>query len=329
MRSYLTLIACISLAVCTGCVSHSPGTLYPTSTAALTPTQLSLRDEMESDVRELSMGIGARNAAESIAGIHAGEGWLIDRLADSGLEARRDEIDLEFASVSNIVVELPGTTVPNQIVLLGAHYDTESGSPGANDNASGVALLLAAARRLRDQRLGRTVRVVFFVNEESPFTFGIQMGSRVYAERCRERGDDIVAMIGVDSVGVYSSEPGSQNYPLFLVGLPETANFLAFASNVENKPLLDKVVEVFQTVGRFPSIGVASNARSYARSDHVPFWWQDYPAIGMSDTSEYRYSQYHTAFDVAANLDYDEMARMGEAFIDMVEVLASSDTVLP
>ena len=135
----------------------------------------------------------------------------------------------------------------------------------------------------------RIVRVVFFVNEEWPFSGGIQMGSNVYAKRCKARQDRIVAMIAVDSIGCYSNEKGSQRYPA-MVGwsLPSKGNFVAFGSDLKNRPLLDLVVGLFQKQCRFPSIGAATDSRMAARSDHAPFWWQGYPAIQMSDTSEYR-----------------------------------------
>ena len=113
-----------------------------------------------------------------------------------------------------------------------------------------MALLLATARRLVDHPTGRTVRIVFFVNEENPFSGGIQMGSRIHAERSRARGDDIVAMIAVDSIGYYSSEDGSQDYPAFIGGLPSTGNFVAFVGNKDNRKLVDRVVAVFQNDSR-------------------------------------------------------------------------------
>ncbi len=191
-------------------------------------------------------------------------------------------------------------------------------------------MLLATARRLADTPTGRTVRLVFFVNEEYPFSGGIQMGSRLYAERCRAHGDNIVAMIAVDSVGYYTSAPGSQNYPAFIgVLFPSKGNFIAFGSNRDNQQLLDHVFAIFQEQCRFPAIGVSTDLQAASRSDHASFWWQGYPAIFMSDTSEYRDPNYHRPTDTADQLNYDELARLTEGFIKTVRVLADADTRLP
>ena len=210
MHRWPVCVSILVLSACAGCVHRSPGTLYESSTEELTAHQSQLREQIQRDVEGLSVGIGPRYAGQSLAKILAAEAWIVDRLKASGIESRRDEVDINGPKVANIEASFPGSDRPDEIIVIGAHYDTVMGSPGANDNASGVALLLATARQLRDTPTGRTVRIVFFVNEEYPFSFGLQMGSRVYAERSRARGDNIVAMICIDSIGYYSSEPGSQ-----------------------------------------------------------------------------------------------------------------------
>ena len=325
-------LACILLAsssVAAGCMHRSPGTLYESSTEPLSVHQSRLCEEMRHDVEELSVNIGPRHAGRTLSNVLAAERWIMDQIKASGVELRRDEVDIGGRSVANIEASFPGVEHPDEIIVLGAHYDTVFGSPGANDNASGVAMLLATARRLGDAPLGRTVRIVFFVNEEYPFSGGIQMGSRLYAERCRARGDNIVAMIGVDSVGYYTSAPGSQNYPAFIGALfPSKGNFIAFGSNRDNQQLLDHVIAIFQEQCRFPAIGVATDMKAVGRSDHASFWWQGYPAIFMSDTSEYRDPNYHRPTDTADQLNYDELARLADGFIKTIRILAAADTQL-
>ncbi len=329
MRRWLACILLVSTFASDGCMHRSPGVLYESSTEPLSTYQSQLGEEMRRDVEELSVNIGPRHAGESLANVLAAERWIVDRLKASGVEPRRDEVDLNGPKVANVEASFPGVERPDEIIVIGAHYDTVFRSPGANDNASGVAMLLATARRLGDAPTGRTVRIVFFVNEEYPFSGGIQMGSRVYAERSRARGDDIVAMIAVDSVGYYTSAPGSQNYAAFIGGLPSKGNFIAFGSNRDNQQLLDHVVAIFQEQCRFPAIGVATDLKAASRSDHASFWWQGYPAIFMSDTSEYRDPNYHRPTDTADQLNYDELARLTEGFIRTVRVLAAADTGLP
>ena len=322
-------LAIVLLIPCSGCLHRSPGTLYESSTDPLTSEQATLRDEMRADVETLSVDIGPRNAAQSIPPVLAAEEWITGELRAIGVEPRRDPVAMGEVTVANVEATFTGTTRPDEIIVIGGHYDTVFASPGANDNASGVAMLLALARRLHDAPLDRTVRVVFFVNEEYPFSFGHQMGSRVYAEGCRARGDEIVAMLSVDSVGFFSSEPGSQRYPWYVLGFPSRGNFVAFAANMDNRPLLDRLVELFQEHSRFPSIGVATDSKNASRSDHAPFWWQGYPAVSLTDTSLYRDPDYHSPHDTIDNLAFDEMARLADGLIRTVVAMAGAGTELP
>ncbi len=329
LRSFLSFAAIPAVGILAGCVYRSPGTLQAPSHTPLTPVQQQLRRELVRDVHVLATEIGPRNAAYTPRQLYEAEGWIAGELSEAGLEVHRVEVRMGEARVANLEVTFPGNRLSEQILVFGAHYDTHVGSPGANDNASGVALLLAAARRLRDAEFDRTVRIVFFVNEEYPFTTGIQMGSKVYAKHCLAQGDDLVGVVAVDSVGTYSNEPGSQKYPLLALNLPRTGNFVAFGSNKENVPLLDAVVSAFQAQSEFPSIGIASDSKHASRGDHAAFWWNGYPAIAMTDTSEFRDPHYHAPSDRAENLNYEEMARLAEGFLATIRALADESTELP
>lgn len=318
----------LCLLLVAGCMYRSPGALNEPDMSPPTDEQAKLTEDLKSDVIALSHGIGSRNAALTIKNVLRAERWITGRLEALGLVPKRIAVEMGGAVVSNLEVTFPGNSLVDEVIVLGAHYDTEIGSPGANDNASGVALLLATADALRKSRLDRTIRIVFFVNEENPFSFGLQMGSRVYADQAEKRRDDIVAMVAVDSVGYFSNEPGSQRYPIFALGLPSRGNFVAFGSNKQNIPLLDAITKKFQENSTFPSIGAASDAKHMARGDHAPFWWRGYPAILMTDTSEYRDPNYHLPSDVFSNLNYPQMARLTEGFIRTVEKLGNRSTEL-
>ncbi|MEM7309666.1 MAG: M20/M25/M40 family metallo-hydrolase [Planctomycetota bacterium] len=324
LRLRLALAALLGLLVLGGCSHRSPGVLYQSDRGPLTPAQLGLWEELRADVQAFSREVGPRSAAGSLPKLLDAERWLLARLRAEGMEPERDEVLVNGVMTANVLVTFPGTESPDEILLLGAHYDTVPRSPGANDNASGVALLFALARRLRDDPAPRTVRLAFFVNEEPPFTGGILMGSRVYAERCAARGDDIVLMVSVDSVGYYTSEADSQGQPYFFYGLPEVGNFIAFASDEDHEPLLDRVVSIYQSECRFPSVGIVSTAAS----DHGSFLRQGFPALLLTDTREARDPHSHKPTDVADNLNYDDMARMAEGFLRMVRVLAAAGTEL-
>ncbi len=227
----------------------------------------------------------------------------------------------------NIEVEVAGGSGAGEVVIIGAHYDSVLGAVGANDNGSGVAAVLELARLFRDARPARTVRFVAFVNEEPPFYRSEQMGSRIYARRSRERRDNIVAMLSLETIGYYSNEPGSQRYPFPLrFFYPSTGNFLAFVANLGSRGLLHEALESFRRNAQFPSEGVAAPAfiPGVDWSDHWSFWQESYPALMVTDTAPYRYPHYHTLQDTPDKVDYERLARVVSGLHGMLSDLAQA-----
>jgi Zn-dependent M28 family amino/carboxypeptidase len=218
--------------------------------------------------------------------------------------------------------------VPDEIVVFGAHYDAVMGCPAANDNGSGVAATLAVARALTSAgvpRPARSIRFVFFVNEEPPFFWTEEMGSDVYARACKERGDNIVAMLTPETIGCYSDEPGSQRYPIPIKRFyPDKGDFIAFIGMYEARALIRLCVEIFRKNAAFPSVGAGlpGIVPHVGASDHWSFWRQGYPALMVTDTAPYRYTHYHRATDTPDKLDYEKMARVVEGLQRVVEELA-------
>ena len=179
-------------------------------TPRLTPDEMTLREELIAHVQKLAGQIGERNLAHYRQLTEAAH-YIETELTAAGYQVRWDNYEVQGKTCSNLEAELGGAS--REIVLIGAHYDSVFGSPGANDNGSGVAALLSLARRFAGIHNSKTVRFVAFVNEE-PFYFqSAEMGSFVYAGRCRERGDQISAMISLETIGYFSNRPGSQRYP--------------------------------------------------------------------------------------------------------------------
>jgi hypothetical protein len=231
------------------------------------------------------------------------------------------------APVRNIEAELKGGARASEIVVIGAHYDSVAGAPGANDNGSGVAALLELARLAYGSRPARTVRFVAFVNEEPPFFKSDAMGSLRYAQRSRARGENIVAMVSLETIGYYSDQAGSQRYP-FPLGLfyPRTGNFLAFVSDLASRTLLHEAIGAFRRYARFPSEGVAAPAfiPGVDWSDHWAFRETGYPALMVTDTAPYRYPHYHTAADTPDKVDYERLARAVIGLHAVLKVLADA-----
>lgn len=172
-------------------------------------------------------------------------------------------------------VEKKGSTVPSEIVIVGAHYDSVAGCPGADDNASGVAALLVPARELATANPLRTLRFVAFANEEPPYFQTAEMGSRVFARNCRARGENVVAMMSLETIGYYSDEDGSQKYPApFGAFYPSRGNFIAFVGNLASRALVHRAVGAFRRRASFPSEGGAlpGFVPGVGWSDHWSFW---------------------------------------------------------
>jgi len=226
---------------------------------------------------------------------------------------------------ANFVAELRGSTRPDEIVVLGAHYDTHKNSPGANDNGSALAVLFEAARALTESRPARTLRFVAFTNEESPFTRTKHMGSRVYARECRRRGDNIAAMLCLETLGCYSEQPGSQRLSFGGWLLPRTGDFLALVANRRSTHLLSQVDgAITQTGGvRTRALTLPTHFPAAWSSDHWSFWKEGYPALMLTDTAPLRYRHYHSPEDTADKIDFEWLARVAKAAINAVQRLSS------
>ncbi len=265
---------------------------------------------LERHVRTLAETIGERNVYRPKA-LAAAEAYIADQWQAMGYSVVRQGYEVQGVPCSNLEVSRPGHRHPDAILLIGAHYDSVFGSPGANDNGSGVAALLEISQRFMAAEIARTVRFVAFVNEEPPFFYSKEMGSMRYARAARERGDAIELMLALETIGCYSDKPGSQSYPpLFSYFYPDTANFIAFVSNLRSRRSLRRFAAAFRQHSDFPAERLATFSwiPGVAWSDHQSFWRYGYQALMVTDTALYRYPYYHTAIDKPDHLDFAAMA---------------------
>lgn len=294
---------------------------------ALTPAQKILSQQLHRDVNALAKDIGERNVLLPDKLRNAAD--FVERaLARSGRPVQRQSYEVLNQPCHNLEIEIPGTARREELVVIGAHYDSVPGSPGANDNGSGVAALLALSQSLGQTQPARTLRFVAFVNEEPPhFQTGL-MGSRVYARRSRERGERIVAMLSLETMGYYSETKGSQKYP-FPFGLfyPSRGNFISFVGNSRSADLVRACVRSFRRQAQFPSEGAALPAaiEGVGWSDHWAFWQENYPALMVTDTAPFRYPHYHSIEDTPDKLDYERLARVTEGLEKVILSLVNPD----
>lgn len=276
-------------------------------------------------VRMLGGTIGERNLFRP-QGLRAAVDYIRQVWTGQGFAVVEEAFEVAGQRCVNLVVEQKGSGRPGEIVVVGAHYDSVFGTSGANDNGTGVALLLEMSRALKGESLSRTVRFVTFVNEEPPHFLTEEMGSRVHARQARQRGDSIVAMFSLETLGYYSNARGSQHYP-FPFGLfyPNTGNFLAVVGNIPSRALVVEFLRHFMAVTDFPVEGVASFEwiPGINWSDHWSFWKEGYPALMLTDTAPYRYPEYHSSRDLPEKITASEFARVSHGIIHSLRRLAS------
>lgn len=302
-----------------------PGTSYDGDPPEMTAERLSIAEQAEEYVRVLADDIGARNVMRPDE-MEAAADYLEEALLDAGYErVDRHSFDVDGVTTHNLEVEISGGDRSDEIVVVGAHYDSAYDAPGANDNASGVAGTLALAERFAGSDPSRTLRFVLFANEEPPFFQTESMGSLVYARRSEERAENIVAMISLETIGYFDDTEGSQQYPIGALGwvYPTRGNFVAFVGNLQSRSLVRQSIRAFREVAEIPSEGAALPDRipGVGWSDHWAFWQAGYPAIMITDTAPFRYPHYHTPEDTPDKLDFRRMAVLIEALEHLVATL--------
>jgi Peptidase family M28 len=242
-------------------------------------------------VEQLASKIGERNVF-CPAALQTAASYIKDEWEQQGYEVEQIAYDVSGVRCLNLETTRNGSARQDEVLLIGAHYDTVAGCPGANDNTSGVSALLELSRLFAGVEPTLTVRFVAFVNEEPPFFMTSQQGSMVYAEAARRRGDDIRLMASIETIGWYSSVPGSQNYPpLFNLFYPNRADFIGFVSNFRSRPAMRRLAAAFRANSDFPLETAATFAfvPGVSWSDHRSFWRQGYRAVMITDTAFYRY----------------------------------------
>ena len=224
--------------------------------------------------------------------------------------------------VSNIIA---GDENPGGYYILGAHFDTVAGTPGADDNASGVAVLLEVARLARNLTPPKPWAFIGFTCEEPPAFSTPDMGSRVYAKRARQQKAKILGMLCLEMVGYYSQAPDSQSLPLplKLMGYPTTGNFIGLVSDRRSRPLMERLAAAIKGGGRLPAVTLAVPFGGHILpevrlSDHANFWDEGYPAIMLTDTAFMRNPNYHGPGDVMDRLDLTAMTELTLGLVNFI-----------
>ena len=305
--------------------THMPLKSFTGQLAPLTSEEAETSQRLSQHVQFLSETVGERNLLKA-GTLEAAADYLRTSLEQAGYAVTEQSYSVQNHQVRNLEVKLVGSKNSGETVVVGAHYDSVQGSPGANDNASGVAAVLELAHLLRGFTPRKTIRFVLFVNEEAPYFQTESMGSVVYAKQLHADQVPVSAMISLETIGYYSDAQGSQKYPDLLDLLyPKRGNFIGFVGNPSSRGLLHAVVRRFRETTRFPSEGIAAPEQwsGVGWSDHWSFWQENYPAIMVTDTAPFRYPYYHTAHDTANHVDFARMSRVVCGVRRVVESLSA------
>lgn len=304
-----------------------PGRSHTGPLPPMTDQEKDVSAKVRTHVQMLGETIGERNVFKPAA-LNQAVDYISGELTSMGLEVQTQTYAADDVQVQNLWTTVKGHGREEEIVVVGAHYDSVRGAPGANDNGTGVAAVIEIARMLKDSRPARTVRLVFFVNEEPPFFHTDLMGSVVYARACKARGDRIVAMLTPETIGCYSDERHSQRYPPpFNLFYPSEGNFIGFVGDASARSLVKKCVGSFRKHTMFPCEGVAlpDFITGVGWSDHWSFSREGYPALMITDTAPFRYEHYHTPDDTPDKIDYDRTARVVAGIGRVVKELANPE----
>jgi aminopeptidase YwaD len=264
-------------------------------------------ENLKSHIRNINFD---RNPYDRHAELEQTAQYIEKEFLRIGLELERDFFQWEGKTYRNIVGEKRGTRPPGGVLIVGAHYDTVAGSPGADDNASGVGVLLELARNTQELSLGTTVRWIAFALEEYGYA-----GSIHCAEEAGRRGEKILGMISLEAVGFTGPK---QDYPPYLNPkyYPQVGDFIGIIGNERSKALLEKVHHCFKTrIPQLPSEvllvpGNGEEMEEVRLSDHSSFWDQGFPALLVTDTAFLRNPNYHLPSDTIETLDFEFMRKV-------------------
>ncbi len=302
-----------------------PGDSFQGEVPELSDSQNELACSLKKHVKKLSGELGERNVYK-FAKLEAAAKYLESELSGAGYEVDRQTFRVRGRECANIVVELKGTDLGDQVVVVGGHYDSATGATGANDNGTGAAATVELAKLFAEKETRRTVRFVLFTNEEQPWFQSESMGSLVYARRCKKRLENVVAMFSLETMGYFSDKPNSQRYPQPLDQYyPSTGNFIAFVGDIAAGPLVSWTVKTFREQAQIPSQGAALPGRlpGVGWSDHWSFWQCGYRAVMVTDTAIYRYPHYHKKTDTVDKINFQKMTLVVSGLENVLEQLAS------
>ncbi len=305
-----------------------PGQSFKGPLPGLSPEEASTRDFLSGHLDVLAKQIGERNSVK-YSELQKSADYITEQFVKFGYVPRFQEFDAEGKKYKNIEVELPGSDFNLAKVIVGAHYDSAIGSPGANDDASGIACLLELARSLHGKQNARTVKIVALANGEAPFQATQNSGSYHYAQLAKSASAKIKGMLSLDEIGYYTDSPDSEKLPVSIFSYyPAEGNFVMVVADSQSANLCRDTVAEFRAHTKFPIEGIicqtSTNPQGMIGADHCQFWNAGYPAVMLTDTGFDRYPNVHSQLDNLSQVDTDKLSRVTGGIKSVVLRLANN-----
>lgn len=283
---------------------------------------MDMADYLRQVVTMLAGEIGVRSF-QDLDRLEKTASTISEQFTSFGYQVTRQPFVFSGNTYHNIIAELTGGSSPETVLIVGAHYDSVRTTPGADDNASGVAGLLGLARALAGAQMERTVRFVAFALEERPVYRSSNMASYHYAKSLKEKNECVGGMICLEMIGFFCDGEGCQHYPFPLMNrvFPKTGNFIAMVGNRRSKAFTDRIARSFKKATDLPLVTLNAPAVVIGIdfSDHWSFNKFGYEALMVTDTAFYRNPHYHAPTDLPDTLDYVRMGIVVEGLTAAIE----------
>jgi aminopeptidase YwaD len=282
------------------------------------------RNRLKADLHAL---VGERHPLTAPHHLQRTEAYLHRQLSEAGLTVASHDFEAMRGLYRNVIATTPPLSAHGELppLIVGAHFDTVAGSPGADDNASALAVLLHVARQVQNMKLARPIRFIAFNLEEENL-----LGSSAYASLLSENGEAIHGAIVLECVGYASLQQGSQQTPPGLpISIPTIGDFLGVIGNERSQALTVSVTHAMKPHLPIIPLIVPGNGEQLPdtrRSDHTSFWEHGFPAVMLTDTANFRNPHYHRSTDTLDTLNLDFLASVADGVTAAVFALAGQQT---
>jgi len=268
-------------------------------------------DRLRSHVVMLSETFAPRNY-KHYGNLEKTAEYVSSHLSRAGGKMSEQVYEVKGRKYRNVIASFGPETLSR--IVVGAHYDGFGDTPGADDNASGIAGLIELAYLLGQTELDQHVELVAYTLEEPPFFRTSEMGSARHAYRLRKAGTDVDVMLCLEMIGYFSDKADSQRFPSVLLGLlyPNEGNYIAVIGSMGDRKLVKQVKVSMRSATDLPvhAMCAPEGFPGLDFSDHLNYWANGYKAVMITDTAFMRNARYHQKSDTADTLDFDRMSNV-------------------